>query len=169
MLVAAYVVAPVFTYQSGLLYWCSATESGANFAYNNIATNEPRTYWGVNSSPSSYTEACHNQGIQTNNQAYTFTNGTAYPTNVGASVYAVSPSPCQVSQPTLMFHDLIVDSVMDMVGRSSDAVGLAEGHGRQHGAETVTHAACTIVQTDTAMLLVSPCCSSPHVSPCADR
>jgi hypothetical protein len=33
--------------QTGLLYWCSMIEGGSNFAWQNIATNQPRTTWQV--------------------------------------------------------------------------------------------------------------------------
>lgn len=82
--------------QSGLLYWCSTIEGGANMAAINAA-NQPRTYWqGVNVAPGFYADVCHFGNRQTDNVMYTFNNGTAYPANIPTSNYAVAPSTCQV-------------------------------------------------------------------------
>jgi hypothetical protein len=69
--------------QSGSLYWCSAFERGINFDWNNIGLNKPRTTWSANNNQilPSFVPACHQNGQETDSQAYTFSNGTRYRTN----------------------------------------------------------------------------------------
>ena len=84
------------TTQSGLLYWCSATEGGSNFAWQGIAPNQPRTSWQVSATYPEWVDACHYLGIQSSGQPYTLSNGSSYPTNSPGSMYGLSPGYCQV-------------------------------------------------------------------------
>ncbi|GAX77910.1 hypothetical protein CEUSTIGMA_g5352.t1 [Chlamydomonas eustigma] len=87
----------VHSLQTGLLYWCSLIEGGTNMALvpeDNFG-QPPRTTWlGF---PSQYCINCHSQNVQTNLVQYTFSNGSAYPSNVASSVYSIAPSNCETA------------------------------------------------------------------------
>lgn len=95
LLAASSLAAAQSQTQSGLLYWCSTVEGGANF---NTVPGTPRSFWGVNLNPWMANGACHAGGALSNNAQYTFNNGTAYPTNRNPAVnnFAISPTQCQV-------------------------------------------------------------------------
>ena len=94
--------------QTGLLYWCSFVEGGANMAAQANTAGLPRTT--SNAAQTYYSGPCHlpytASGnfpyIQYNALAYTYSNGSAYPQN-GASadctvppfcLYNIAPSSC---------------------------------------------------------------------------
>ena len=94
-------------YTSGVLYWCSAFENGANMAWSGVP-NQPRTIFTQQGS-NNYSIPCHqSQSFSDTCSGYTFTNGSKYdptcsntPTNVGCSgdPFAIAPTPCQVWTP----------------------------------------------------------------------
>lgn len=98
LLAASSMAAAQSQTQSGLLYWCSTVEGGANF---DTVPGAPRSFWGVNLNPWMANGACHAGGALSNDVQYTFNNGTAYPTNRNPAVnnFAISPTQCQVRGP----------------------------------------------------------------------
>ena len=89
---------------SGVLYWCSSTESGSNMAWSGVP-NLPRTTFSQRNN-GNFSIACHLGGDFSDTcQTYGFTNGSLYdPTCLNAQngpsctgdQYAIIPSGCQV-------------------------------------------------------------------------
>ena len=97
------------TPQTGIYYWCSYIElSTGNFATinTNFGTTLPRTT--VIAPGTGQSAPCHfaypgasgsYAFIASTQQAYTYTNGSSYPSNTLTSVYAIAPTSCLVRKP----------------------------------------------------------------------
>jgi hypothetical protein len=88
--------------QTGLLYWCAYNETGTNFKQAGYP-NVPRTYPGAVTYSSQVCHMTHGAGPNyftspSDGVNYNFSNGTTYPPNIvsPSSVFAISPSACQV-------------------------------------------------------------------------
>jgi hypothetical protein len=103
LLALAMMALPLATAQSpqtGIFYWCSFVEGGSNINSISFGAVPRTTILGLSQGQTS--APCHHPYggvfpfISSDANSYTYSNGTAYPTNNGASLYAIAPSPCLV-------------------------------------------------------------------------
>ncbi|KAG1674027.1 hypothetical protein FOA52_000333 [Chlamydomonas sp. UWO 241] len=103
LLAAALVAGASAQVSTGILYWCSMEENGANIpAGTNTLGASPRSIYGTFSgSPQRENSACHNALGVSNCRKMTFSNGTVYPNNVvtdnvcnGFTPYDIVPTGC---------------------------------------------------------------------------
>ena len=98
--VMALSLAAAQTPSVGIFYWCSFVENGANTNSISFGPVPRTTILGLSQSKSS--APCHHPYggifpfINSDSTSYTYSNGTAYPTNNGASLYAIAPTSCLV-------------------------------------------------------------------------